>query len=195
VAGQARGPAKNALVDVWLLSGLSRALVDDLLRGTGMTPDEFAVYGLVVDLAPVTAADLARATGMSATTLSSLVARCEARGDLERAENPGDRRHRPLRLTEQGMIRYRGPLPAFADLLARLEAATDLPTPDVRFRLQALDAALRAVSGAQPRPYSLAPPDGETLSYAGPPLTAKQRREVLAYVDWVRHRDTAERPG
>ena len=42
-----KGPAKNVLVDVWLISGLSRALVEEVLRGSGLTPDEFAVYGLV----------------------------------------------------------------------------------------------------------------------------------------------------
>lgn len=186
------GPAKNVLVDVWLVSGLSRALVEELLRDSGMTPDEFAVYGLVVDLAPVTAADLARASGLSTTTLSSLVARCEARGDLERTEDPDDRRQRPLRLTEAGLRRYRALLPAFSALLAQLDAVVELPTADVRFRLQALDAALRVVSGAAPRPYVLAPPQGETLRYEGDPLTARQRREVLAFVDWVRHRDTSD---
>jgi DNA-binding MarR family transcriptional regulator len=186
----ATGPAKNVLVDVWMLGALSRSLVERLLRRSPLTPDEFAVYGLVVDLAPVTATDLTRATGLAGTTVASLVARCEARGDLERTVDPEDRRHRPLRLTEQGMARYRQALPGFAELLARIEAALPAPTPEVRWHLQGLDGALREIAGATSRPYRLDRPGAHhRVEYAGAPLSPEQHSEVLAYVDWIRHRD------
>lgn len=185
----AHGPAKNVLVDLWLASGLARLQVEQLLAGSGLAPDEFALYGLVVDLAPVTAADLARATGMPATTLSGLLARCEARGELERRPDPADRRGRLLALTPTGEARYRAVLPAFAELLAGLDAVTPLPIPGVRFQLQALDQGLRRLGGHAPRPYAVDPGPARELTYPGPALDAAQQREVLAFIDWVRHRD------
>lgn len=185
-----RGPAKNVLVDVWLLATLARALVDDALAGSPMSADEFALYGLVVDLGPLTAADLTRATGLPSTTLSGILARCERRGELERVPTPTDRRSVLLRLTEQGMAVYQAPLPALAGLLARIDAAVEGPPDDVRQGLQRLDDALRQVRGVGERPYRLAAPDAPaSFDYPGMRLTARQQREVLDYVDWMRHRD------
>jgi DNA-binding MarR family transcriptional regulator len=185
-----RGPAKNVLVDVWLLATLARALVDDALAGSPMSADEFALYGLVVDLGPLTAADLARATGLPSTTLSGILARCERRGELERVPSPTDRRSVLLRLTEQGMAVYQAPLPGLAALLARIDAAVEGSLDDVRQGLQRLDDALRQVRGVEERPYRLAAPDAPaSFDYPGMRLTARQQREVLDYVDWIRHRD------
>lgn len=187
-----RGPAKNVLVDVWLLATLATALVADALAESPMSVDEFALYGLIVDLGPLTAADLARATGQPSTTLSGTLARCERRGELERAPNPADRRSALLRLTEHGMAVYRAPLPVLADLLTRIDAAVAGPPEEVRRCLQRLDDALRRVGGTGERPYRLPVPAAPaSLDYEGKPLTARQQREVLDYVDWIRHRDAA----
>lgn len=189
----ASGPAKNVLVDLWLASGLARQQVETVLAGSGLAADEFALYGLVVDLAPVTAAGLARATGMPSTTLSGLLTRCVARGDLERRTDPDDRRGRLLALTEQGLARYRALLPGFGTLLADLERAVPLPMPGIRFGLQALDQGLRRVGDHADRPYQVDPDPSAPLQYPGPALTARQQREVLGFIDWVRHRDGWDR--
>ena len=124
MASDGRGPAKNVLVDVWLISTLASSLVEASLTDSPMSADEFAVYGLIVDLGPLTAADLARATGLPPTTLSGVLARCERRGEIERVANPADRRSALLRLTARGVEVYRACVPALLDLLARLDAAT-----------------------------------------------------------------------
>ncbi len=196
MASDGRGPAKNVLVDVWLISTLASSLVEASLTDSPMSADEFAVYGLIVDLGPLTAADLARATGLPPTTLSGVLARCERRGEIERVANPADRRSALLRLTARGAEVYRACVPALLDLLARLDAATPGGSGPIRQALQTLDDALRAVSGTGERPYRLPPPPApSTLDYPGPPLTPAQQREARRFVAWLRHRDGPVTPG
>jgi DNA-binding MarR family transcriptional regulator len=183
-------PKKNVLVDLWLASTLAVRLVEDLLADTPLSSDEFALYGLIVDLAPVTASDLARWTGMPATTLSNLVRRCEARGELTRVANPHDRRSSHLALSERGMEVYLRCVPRLLDALEKLRAELPASETSVRLALQDLDTGLRAVLGAQPRPYEIAAETPEhALTYGGQALTPAQRAEALAFIDWLRHRD------
>ena len=87
---------------------------------------------------------------------------------------------------------YRAALPALGDLLARIEASVDSAPLEIRLAVQRLDVALRQVRGLGDRPYRLADPDERAaIDYSGPRLSARQRREVLDYVDWIRHRDAA----
>jgi len=181
---------KNVLVDVWLIKTLATSAVEDALAGSPMSADEFAIYGLIVDLEPITAADLVRATGLPPTTVSGILARCERRGELERVANAADRRSALLRLTDRGVAVYRAALPGLLGLLAQLDDAID--AADVRHALEVLDEALRKVRGAGERPYRLPPaPQRAAVDYGGPPLTAAQQREVRRYVDWLRHRDAS----
>jgi DNA-binding MarR family transcriptional regulator len=184
------GPTKNILVDVWLIATLATSAVDEVLADVPLSVDEFAVYGLIADLSPVTAADLVRATGLPPTTLSGILTRCERRGELERVSNAADRRSAVLRLTEHGLAVYRASLPGLLDLLARLDDAIVDGSDTVRLALQVLDDAFREVRGGSPRPYRLAPPSQRpVVEYDGAPLTPVQQREVRRYVDWMRHRD------
>jgi DNA-binding MarR family transcriptional regulator len=181
---------KNILVDVWLASTLAQRLVDDLLAGEPLSSDEFALYGLIVDLGPVTASELARWTGMPMTTLSTLVRRCVARGELTRVPNPSDRRSAHLALSDEGMALYRRCVPPLLAALSDLEARLPASESAVRLALQDLDTGLRATVGADPRPYAVASPaDEHVLGYTGPALTAAQHAEALAFLDWIRHRD------
>lgn len=189
MATTGRGPAKNVLVDVWLLSTLASTLVEAALAESPMSTDEFALYGLIVDLGPLTAADLARATGLPPTTLSGILGRCERRGEVERVANPNDRRSALLRLTARGAEVYRAALPGLLDLLTRLDAATPGGSEPIRSALQTLDDALRAVGGTGERPYRLAPVARSTVDYSGPELAPAQELEVRRFIDWVRHRD------
>ena len=183
------GP-KNVLVDLWLATTLAERLVDDLLADTPLSTDEFALYGLIVDLGPVTATELARWTGMPLTTLSTLVRRCEARGELTRVTNPSDRRSSHLALSEHGMKIYLECVPPLLEALTALESRLSMSENAVRLALQDVDAALRALLDTPPRPYEVTPEAREQqLGYTGAPLSALQRAEVLAFIDWVRHRD------
>lgn len=181
---------KNLLVDLWLAATLAERLVDDMLTGTPLSVDEFVLYGLIADLGPVTATALARWTGMPLTTLSSLVRRCEARGELTRVANPSDRRSSHLALSDQGLAVYRRCVPPLRAVLEVLATRLAGGGTAARLALQDVDTALRASLGATPRPYTVAPDGGgQHLDYAGPSLTADQQAEALAFIDWLRHRD------
>jgi DNA-binding MarR family transcriptional regulator len=184
-----RSRPKSVLVDIWLISILASRLVDEALAGTALTVEEFALYGLIRDLGPVTAADLARTTGLAPTTLSGILGRCQQRGDLVRVPNPTDRRSVLLQLTPSGLAARQRLVPALGDLLTRLDEVLELPPAEVRLHLQALDGALRSLAGVDPRPYRLGALPARPLEYRGDRLTARQQREVLGYIDWIRHRD------
>jgi DNA-binding MarR family transcriptional regulator len=171
---------------------LAERLVDDLLAGTPLSADEFALYGLIVDLGPVTATELARWTGMPLTTLSTLLRRCEARGELTRVANPSDRRSSHLALSELGMAIYLRCVPPLLDALAKLQSILSTSENAVRIALQDVDTGLRAMLDTAPRPYEVEPePGDQRLGYGGPPLSATQRAEVLEFIEWIRHRDSA----
>ena len=184
------GP-KNVLVDVWLLSSVATALVAEELAGGSLSVDEFALYGLVSDLGPVTATQLAQWTGMSATTLSAILRRCQARGELTRTPNAADRRSTFVELTDQGRQVYRAALPALARALERVHDGADPALEEARPALQRVDGAVRAALGLPPRPYRLPDPDLGPDDVGDPPLTPAQADEVRAFAAWVRYRDSA----
>ena len=194
------GP-KNLLVDIWLLSSVSTALVAEGLAESPLSVDEFALYGLISDLGPVTATQLAHWTGLSATTLSALLRRCQARGELARTPNESDRRSTLVELTDHGRTVYRAALPALIAAQERLAEHLDVPDDDARAAVQLIDAAMRKALKLPARPYRVtAVPAGVDLAGVdpagwadGPALTPAQAAEVQDFARWLRYRD-AERP-
>lgn len=187
---------KNIYVDIWLISQLTSRLVSEMMGDSRLSVDEFALYGLIADLGPLTSSDLVRATGMSPTTVSGLVRRCESRGELERTPNPDDARSMHLSLTPFGYEVYAQFVPPLIEGVGALTGELGGRHRPVRMALQDLDAALRRLLGVGPRPYLLEQSDQEhdVVSYPGPALRPRQRREVLAFIDWIRARDQ-EPPG
>lgn len=183
------GP-KNLLVDIWLLSSVATALVAEGLADSPLSVDEFALYGLVSDLGPVTATQLSQWTGISPTTLSAMLRRCQARGELARTPNEADRRSTLVELTEHGRTVYRAALPALAAAQSRLAEHLDVPDDDARMVLQQVDAATRKALKSPARPYRVDAPAGLPAAAAGePPLTDEQIAEVRAFARWLRFRD------
>jgi len=182
---------KNIFVDIWLVSLLTTRLVTELLDTSVLSPDEFALYGLIVDFGPVTAADLTRATGLAPTTLSGVLHRCEHRGELHRIDNPADRRSSIVTLTERGEAVYRKALPPLIEAVGDIAKELGGQHDSVRRALQTVDATLRSRLGVDPRPYRFTGGTGNAaLEYPGPELDPAQVHEVLRYVDWLRTRDS-----
>ena len=182
------GP-KNLLVDIWLLSSVATALVAEELADSPLSVDEFALYGLVSDLGPVTATQLSQWTGLSPTTLSAMLRRCQARGELARTTNTADRRSTLVELTAQGRAVYEAALPALTAARARLAAGLDVPDDDARVTLQFVDTATRRAMGLPPRPYQVELPSPVPEESGEPALTAAQLAEVREFMAWLRHRD------
>lgn len=181
--------------DVWLITHLTRRLLDDALRPVGLTADEFGLYSLLYSFGPLTPGRLARVTGMAATTVSGAVRRVTARGHVEAVANPDDARSRLLRLTGEGTRTTIAAAGILDRLLARTHDAFDGRGAQVQAGLADLDRALRGLVGADRRPYgaSATARDGlRTVSYAGPPLREAQAAEARAFIEWLRVRDAAD---
>jgi len=97
---------------------------------------------------PVTAAELARRTGVSGAAVSQLVGGLEQRGFVERAREPGDRRRHALALTPAGSAALGS---ATRLLNARLGGLlADLPRPEADSLARLLDKVEHALGGAPP---------------------------------------------
>lgn len=180
------------LFDVWLVTHLTGRLLDDALRPTGLTGDEFGLYSLIYTRAPVTPTQISRWTGMAPTTVSGMLRRMGTREHLTAAPNPADARSRVLRLSTAG-LRVTAEAAAVLDaVLTRLHDALGGHATATRFGLHELDTALRQLLDTA-EPYHIAPADqldGQpALAYQGRRLTRTQADEVRAYIDWLRVRD------
>ena len=180
---------KNLLMDVWLVSLMAGRLVANVVRGSAVSVDEFALYGLIADLGPVTPATLAQWTGLPRTSLSAIIKRCELRGELERAPNPSDRRSYLVRLSSHGFEVYLALVEPFFAALEELRESLAGREAEMRRALQHLDGALRSVLAVPERPYGVEDEPSDSIAYGGEPLTPAQTREVLSFVEWLRHRD------
>lgn len=181
---------KNFLVDLWLISFLANRMASEILGDTPLSVDEFAMYGLISDLAPITSADLVRATGLPPTTVSSIVRRCETRGELVRVDNPDDRRSSFLELTPVGYSVLSSVVPKLLEVIQRVENILGGRQTAFRECLEELDGAIRIELGVGPRPYSISRSTAAaSVPYPGERLTSEQSREVLQFIEWLRVRD------
>jgi DNA-binding MarR family transcriptional regulator len=184
---------KNVLIDLWLLAHLTTRMVSEILDTSPLSVDEFAMYGLISDLSPITSADLVRATGLPPTTVSSLVRRCEARGELVRTDNPEDARSSLLELTPAGYEVLGRVVPELGTAIDRLKSSLSGRYAGIRAALDQLDRAIRHELGVGGRPYQLSLPDDEasSLAYEGAALTVDQAEEARRFIAWLRDRDQA----
>ncbi len=129
---------------------LARSLVE---RGLpqGLTLAQFAVLSEMGRTGqPATPLALATALGVTKQTMTTTVARLARRGCIDVAENPADRRCRPLRLTADGRATLAAGLARLGpDLALAADAAPDELVRSLSPGLAALQLALQAVaSGA-----------------------------------------------
>ena len=185
------------LFDVWLVTHLTGRLLDDALRPTGLTGDEFGLYSLIYRRAPVTPTQISRWTGMAPTTVSGMLRRMATRKHLTQAPNPDDARSRVLRLSAVGLRVTTEAAVVLDAVLTRLHDALGSHAPAVRAGLHELDTSLRELLDMA-EPYHVAPADEmdgrPALAYQGERLTRAQVNEVRAYIDWLRVRDRPDPP-
>jgi len=182
------------LFDVWLVTHLTGRLLDDALRPVGLTGDEFGLYSLIYDRAPVTPTQISRWTGMAPTTVSGMLRRLNARKHLTDTPNPDDARSHLLQLSAAGLEVTAEAAAVLEAVLTRLHNALGGQAATVRAGLHELDTGLRDLLDAA-TPYRVAPADeldGQpAVAYQGERLTRAQVNEVRAYIDWLRVRDGA----
>jgi DNA-binding MarR family transcriptional regulator len=134
----------NVLFDVWLVSRATTALLDEVLRPSGLDSDEFAIYSVLASSEGMTPTELAHWMSAPATTVSSYVKRFEGRGHVERTANPDDGRSYHLRLTADGRRAHRAAGQLFLPVLHRVVELVGPQATDAHRRLRALHRAIGA---------------------------------------------------
>jgi len=131
----------SLLFDVFVLNQQLRTLLSRALAGTGLRPDEYAVYSALFELGPLTPTRLAAQLGMPLTTLLDYVHVLLERGHATRTPNPRDSRSYLLRLTPAGLTVHRTAGRAWNQTVVPLEAGLRVPVEQVRHALHALSDA------------------------------------------------------
>ena len=134
----------NLALDIFVLDQHLGALLELVLRGTGVSPAQFAVYSLLAQ-GPSTPKALREVLGIRPATLSGYLASMEGRGDLVRSRDTADRREHRLALSERGRAtrdtcrsKFRRAIQA---LNAELDGTADVD--EVRATLGRVDRAIQ----------------------------------------------------
>jgi DNA-binding MarR family transcriptional regulator len=135
-------------------------LLAKALEGTGIRPEDAALYSVLERHGPLTPSALADQLGVGPSTLTYRLKALEAAGALVRRPNPKDGRSALVELSRDGRSRWRATIPAFAEALRRAERRVELPQDEVT-------AALEAVAGAIEAELKASEPQSGTASTPG----------------------------
>jgi len=136
----------NLLFEVWLLSRVTTRAIDEAIRDSGLTADEFAVYS-VLTRHPCTPSELAGWLAAPPTTVSSYVKRFERRGHVRREPSAADGRSYQVALTQAGQDAHSRAGVAFLTLLDRVRSDLGPAEEHVHRAMSELRTALSARSG------------------------------------------------
>ncbi len=110
------------------------------MDGSGLTPDEYAVYSSLLEFGPLSPTEMAHVVGMPPTTMSHYVRDMRARGHVDEQPNPRDGRSRMLRLSVAGRAAHRRANVAFEQAYSRF--VMGIAEPDAAKRsLEEIEAA------------------------------------------------------
>lgn len=203
VSAPASDGPMSLLFDIWLLSGLTNGLLDDILVETELNGDDFGMYSLLRRYGPATPTQVRRWTGMRPTTVSAHLKRLEKRGHITRSANPADGRSHRVGLSAAGEAAHDAATGPFLAAMHGLRAKFIPDTVRERLVLQHLDTVLRETSGLDERPYRVVlerdtsdhdPTGTPVLAYAGEPLSSAEEQQVRLYIDFLRSREPNPRP-
>ena len=134
----------SLLFDLFVTAQRVRRVLSDAMTRSGMRPDEYAVYSLLFERAPITATEMSDLLGMPLSTVLDYVKVIQAAGHLERTSHPGDGRALLLSLNRRGLAAFRRAHDHWEVIRRHIEAALPLPIGQVRLALRALDDAADA---------------------------------------------------
>ena len=188
----------SLLFDIWLLTGLTNGLLDEILAGTELNGDDFGMYSLLRRYGPATPTQVHRWTGLRPTTVSAHLKRLEARGHITRVPNPADGRSHQVGLSAAGEAAHDTATEPFLAAMHVLRARFIPDTVRERLVLQHLDTVLRESSGLDERPYRVVLGQSTSdhdrigasmLAYAGDPLSSAEEQQVRLYIDFLRSQE------
>jgi DNA-binding MarR family transcriptional regulator len=153
------GPERriSLLFDVFVLNQHLRSLLARALEGTGMSPDQYAVYSLLFEAGPLAPTDMATRMGMPLSTVLDYLRPMLKRRHASRRRHPSDGRSYLVALTAQGMAAFYRTNAAWNEAIERLEPAITMPVADVRRALHALDDAAVAALESLGAPPTVTP--------------------------------------
>ena len=132
----------------FVVSQLVAEVIADMVEGSGISGSEFAVTSSIAIWPGVTPTELARALGMSPTTLSAMLNRLEDKGQVRRGRDPKDGRRFVLELTAEGPPRPgSGTSSASPVWLERVNSNLGGDPEGVLEPMRRLEQALRAALG------------------------------------------------
>ncbi len=146
----ARLEQRGPFLVLFALSQQLSALLTRAMADAPLTPSDFAVYSALRLMQPTTPTELAATLGMRVTTLSSVLAKMEAQGHLERQRNPVDGRSRLISLTEFGVAATLACFPAFRLAIEAFRQHLDADEQQVLASLEATSDALRGAAADLP---------------------------------------------
>lgn len=130
------------LLDIWVLARLAGAAMDDAVAPSGLAGREFVLYALIDSLDGATPTELARRSGVPATTISKMLRRMSDRDHVVEEENPEDARSRLLRLSGAGDAALDAAQEGFAALTADVVAGLGDEVEQIEWSLDRLHGAL-----------------------------------------------------
>ncbi len=172
-----------------VVSDLLGGLLEERLAGSGLSPRAFEVATVLMTRGALPPGEIASITGVPAPSMSRIVATMERAGLVAVSAHPTDGRSRVVELTDAGRSAFTAAQAAFRGLLAEVRGRLDAGAPLVAWGVRRLESALRAVAGAS-QVAPLPEPGSHAVFYTGDRLHPDQEAELLAYLAWLRHRDT-----
>lgn len=129
----------SLLFDFFVTSQRLRRVLSEGLAGSGMRPDEYAVYSLLLERGPLTATEMSEFLGMPLTTVLDYLREMTDSGHLVRTSHPFDRRAVQLSLNRRGLAAQRRANAHWEVVRRQIEEDLSLPVGTVRSALRALD--------------------------------------------------------
>ena len=142
----------SLLFDFFVTAQRLKRTLSEALAGSGMKPDEYAVYSLLFDHGPLTATEMAEYLAMPLTTLLDYLKAMGAAGHLSRTRHPDDGRARQLRLSRSGVAAHARAHRHWEVMRRQIEDGLSIPIGRVRLALRAIDDSAATASAELTRP-------------------------------------------
>ena len=133
-------PDGNLILDLYVLQQRVGEFMEVALAGTEVRPAEYAVYSQL-GIGPMTPREISLRLGVTASTLSGILAAMQGREDIRRLANPDDGRSYRVELTTSGKARLRRCRAAFQKALSALEGTLPQAADELRATLLTIDEA------------------------------------------------------
>ena len=142
----------SLLFELFVVSQRVRRVLADGMAGSGMRPDEYAVYSLLFTEGPITATEMAQQLGLPLSTVLDYLKAVDAAGHLDRDRHPDDGRAVQVALNSKGIAAQVRANKHWEVVRKQIEGSLRMPKTQVRAALVALDdAAATALSAARDR--------------------------------------------